>query len=433
MFPTINKLLQNRPTLTKILANTGWLFLDKILRMGLGLLVGIWTTRYLGPEQFGLLGYSTSFAALFGAIATLGLDAIVIRELVKFPEKQDEFLGSAFWLKLFGGVITLILTIVAIWFVRKGDMMTLWLVAISAASFIFQSLNVIDFYFQALLKSRYTVYAANGAFLITTVYKIFLLLNKGSLIAFAWTSFFEIALTALFLIVAYHKSQQNIWKWKFNTKIAYNFLKDSWPLVFSSIAITIYMKIDQVMIGDLSNNMEVGFYAVAARLSELGFFVPMIVLSSIYPKLIELFNKDETLYTKQLQKVMGLFFWGWLTLSIIVFIFSEKIILLMFGKTFLPSAPILTVHIFSGIIVSMGVIFSNRFLLKNQQIIGLYGTIVGAVANILLNFILIPKYGGVGAAWATLISYIVPPAFQSIFFDFEIARIHFRSIYKFYG
>jgi O-antigen/teichoic acid export membrane protein len=80
-------------------ANTSWLFGEKILRMIVGLFVGIWVARYLGPEQFGLLSYAQSFVGLFTAIATLGLDGIVVRELVKDPSRRDELIGTAFWLK----------------------------------------------------------------------------------------------------------------------------------------------------------------------------------------------------------------------------------------------------------------------------------------------------------------------------------------------
>ena len=135
------------PGIQKIIANFGWLVADKILRMIVGLFVGVWVARYLGPQQFGLWNYATAFSSLFISFAALGLDGIVVRELVKRPGSQNELLGTAFILKLIGAFVTLLVTIFVITLIRIGDNLTLWLVGISAAGFIFQSINVIDFLF----------------------------------------------------------------------------------------------------------------------------------------------------------------------------------------------------------------------------------------------------------------------------------------------
>lgn len=156
--------LEGRTALQKILANTGWLFVDKILRMGVGLLVGVWVARYLGPEQFGLYNYALSFVALFSAFATLGLDGIVVRDIVRDPSYKNEILGTAFILKLLGGISTLILAVGAVSLLRPHDNLTRWLVGIIAAGTIFQAFDVIDFWFQSQVQSKYTVYAKNVAF-----------------------------------------------------------------------------------------------------------------------------------------------------------------------------------------------------------------------------------------------------------------------------
>ncbi len=202
--------LKGRHNLQAILGNTGWLFVDKVFRLGLGLFISVWIARYLGPEQFGLWSYVIAFSALFGAFSTLGLDGIVVRELVKYPKRRNEILGSAFILKIIGGVATLLIALVAISFVRSGETLTLCLVGISATGFIFQSLNVIDFYFQAKVQSKYTVYAANGAFILMTLMKVVLLLIGAPLIAFAWAGLVEIILTAFFLVIAYQGNHCNI-------------------------------------------------------------------------------------------------------------------------------------------------------------------------------------------------------------------------------
>ena len=278
--------LEGRHGLQAALSNTGWLLADKILRMSVGLFVWVWIARSLGPEQFGLWNFVTAFTALFCAFATLGLDGIVVRELVKNPERQNDLLGSAFVLKFIGGVISLLIALLAISLVRSGETLTLWLVGLSAAGFIFQSVNVIDFYFQAKVQSRYTVYAASGAFVLMTLVKIFLLLTSAPLIAFAWAGLGEIALTAIFLLVAYRFNHHNMREWRYDGRVARELLRASWPLILSGLAIMIYMRIDQIMIGQMLGDKEVGLYSAAVRISEVWYFIPMAIVSSVFPAII---------------------------------------------------------------------------------------------------------------------------------------------------
>ena len=145
--------LKNHQGFMKYFKNTSWLFFEKILRMFVGLFVGIWVARYLGPERFGLFLYAQSFVGLFTAIATLGLDSIVVRELVKDETKAIEIIGTAFYLKLMGTILTLLILAVATYF-TSNDRYTNLLVFIIASATIFQSFNVVDMYFQSKVLSK---------------------------------------------------------------------------------------------------------------------------------------------------------------------------------------------------------------------------------------------------------------------------------------
>ncbi|MFZ2957706.1 MAG: flippase [Candidatus Ozemobacteraceae bacterium] len=404
--------LEGRTNLKKILSNTGWLFFDRIIRMGVGLVVGVWVTRYLGPEQFGLWNYTTAFTSLFGALATLGLDSIVIRELVRCPDRQNELLGTAFWLKLFGGLFTLCVTVLAISFVRKGETLALWLVALSAGSFIFQSFGVIDFYFQSQTKSRYTVYSANGSFIILAVIKVILLFSAAPLIAFAWAGLAEAALTTLFLTVAFFVNQQSIRDWRFNRKVAGELLRDSWPLILSTIAIMIYMRIDQIMIGQILGDKDVGIFSAAVRISEVWYFVPMAIASSVFPAIMESKKQGENIYYARLQLLFTLLAWLGILFAVIMTFASGAIVHLLFGDRFAAAAPILAIHSWSGIFVALGVASSNWYVIENLQVFTFYRTLQAAIVKISLNFFLIPRYGIYGAALATVLTYVI-----ALFFD----------------
>ncbi len=189
--------LSGRNNLQAVLGNSAWQVTDKIVRMGVGLLVGLWVARYLGPHRFGQLNYAIAFTSLFGAIANLGLDNVVIRELVKSPEQKNILLGSTFVLKLVGAFLTLFTVIFLVSVLRPGDKFTLLLTVLSSSGFIFQSISV-DLYFQSKVQSKYIVLATSGAFLLMALLKVALILIGAPLIAFAWAGLCELMLAAAF-------------------------------------------------------------------------------------------------------------------------------------------------------------------------------------------------------------------------------------------
>ena len=241
------KSLNNNQGFIKYFKNTSWLFAEKILRMVVGFFIGIWIVRYLGPEQFGLFSYAHSFVGLFTAIATLGLDSIVVRELVKDESRRDEIIGTAFWLKVMGAVGVLFVLAIAVSFI-SNDTHTNILIFIIASATIFQSFNVVDMYFQSKVMSRYVVYANIISLSISSIVKIVLIMNDAALVAFAWVVLFDSIVLSSGFIYFYINSNLSLRVWKFNFKLSRKLLKSSYPLMFSSLFVSIYMKIDQVMI-----------------------------------------------------------------------------------------------------------------------------------------------------------------------------------------
>jgi len=402
--PFIGPHLANRPNFQKVIANTGWLFADRIVRMGVGLFVVVWMARYLGPQQFGLLNFAAAFTALFGAFATLGLDKIVVRDLVKHPERRDVLLGSALGLKLAGGFLALLITGTAIALIRPGETLMCWLVWLCAAGFIFQSLNVIDFYFQAHVQSKYAVYAANAAFLLIALLKVALLLGRAPLIAFAWAGLAEIALASLFLMAAYRFNHMRIRAWRFDKSVAFDQLKDSWPLIFSIFAVMIYMRIDQVMIGQMLGDHQVGIYSAAVRISEAWYFIPMAIAGSVFPTIIHTKTQSEALYYQRLQKLFDMLALLGLSVAAVMIFSSSYIVQMLYGATYAAAADVLTIHIWAGVFVGLGVAAGGWFMAENLQKYTLYRTCLGAATNIVLNLYMIPAYGPKGAAISTIIS-----------------------------
>jgi len=400
------KNLQNKKGFIKYFKNTSWLFTERILRIIIGIFVSMWIARYLGPEKFGFLSYSLCFVGLLGFIAA-GFDGIVQKKLLNNEKSNDEVMATAFWLKIIGNL----LGIIAVFSISKNftsnDAYENTLVLIIASSTIFHSFKVIDYYFQAKVMSKFVVYVNIISLFLSTVVKIILILNQAPLIAFVWVIFFDNFILASGFIYFYIKYNLTfrIKNSKFNGKIAIILIRHSWPLMLTSAAIMTYMSIDQVMIKEMINSEAVGQYAAAARISGAWNFIPTAIAVSVFPAIINAKKKSENLYQTRIQKLNDIMVWISLAIAIPVTFLSDQIIELLYGSQYSEAGSVLMIHIWSGVFVFLAVANERWIICENLQKFLAINTIIAAIVNIGLNYILIPKFGIEGAAWATLISY----------------------------
>ena len=410
----------------KYLANTSWLFGEKAFRLVIGFFINIYVIRYLGPSQFGLLSYAISFVMLFSAIAALGLDNIVVRDLVKESEKRNELLGSAFFLRLIGAVISLLLIALGVVLTSESSY-NIILISIIAVSSIFQAFNVIDFYFQSTVKIKYSVYVRTFAFIIPTVIKLFLIIYKYELIYFAIVTSLENILMSIGFIVVYQFNKLKIFQWQVTKSRALQLLKDSWPLILSGLVISIYMKIDQIMIKKMLTDTEVGLYAAAVKISEAWYFIPLSISSSLFPAIINAKKNSEILYLNRLQKLYDLLAGIAIAISVPVTFWAGDIINILLGVKYLPAASVMTIYIWAGVAVFLSVASSQFLVSENLTKVAFLRSFIGMIINVILNLIFIPSMGIVGSAWATLFSYTI--ATLSIGFSNKTGN-HFIMIIK---
>jgi O-antigen/teichoic acid export membrane protein len=391
-------------TFKKYFKNTSWLFTEKILRILISFVVTVLLVRYLGPEQFGLLSYAISFYGLFSAISILGLESISIRELVKYPGRRDNILGSAFLLRLIGGIATIILIALTLFISGEPADISILILIISTSA-IFQSFSVIDYYFRAEVKAKYSVYVMMASVLFTSLLKILLIILEAPLIYFAIVFSVEFFATAAGFLLVYKHNNFKIINWKFHKETAVNLLKDSWPLILSGLVVAIYTKIDQVMIKNMLDSKELGYYAAAVRLSEAWYFIPVALTNSLFPAIVNAKKLSNKFYFNRIQKLYDILAWMAIIIAVPVSIFSRDIINIIFGNEFLSAAPVLTIYIWAGVAVFLGVASSQYLITENFTKLSFFRTLIGMVINVILNLVLIPKYGIIGAAYATLISY----------------------------
>lgn len=420
------KLLSSHNGFMKYFKNTSWLFGEKILRMIVALFVGVWVARYLGPEKFGLLSYAQSFVALFAVVASLGIDGLVVRELVKDESRSETLLGTSFFLKIFGAFIMLVFLVTALQF-TSNDFYTKSLIFIIASASIFQSFNVVDFYFQSKVMGKYNVYANVISLLFSSVVKITLIISNSSLEEFVFVYVFDSIVLAIgYLYYFFKHSDFKIQKLIFSKSTAILLLKDSWPLILSGIVILVYMKIDQIMIKQLLGNEAVGQYSAAVRISEAWYFIPMVISSSLFPAIINAKKRSEDLYYKRIQRLFDLLVWIAIAIAIPATFLSDFIINLLYGGQYNEAGGVLLIHIWAGVFVFIGVSSGMYYLTENLQKLLFWRSFYGMVANILLNIILIPIYGIKGAAVATLFSQIV----ASYIFDISSSKTRLMFMMK---
>lgn len=391
--------------LHKAIANIGWLFGDKAIRMSCGLFVGVWLARYLGTEQFGLFNYATAFVAIFNPIATLELDALVVRDLLHNNSDREILLGTTFGLKLIGGLACWLISILGIWLLRADSMFTIEIVAIMSAATIFQAFDTIGFLFQAQVQSKYTVIVKNAAFILINVLKIFSIMIQSPLVNFVWLGLLEMGLGGIGLVAIYQSQGFSLLSWRWHSDTAVKLLKESWPLILSGLSIMIYVRVDQIMLGQMIGNQSVGIYAAAIRISEMWYFVPMAIVASFAPAIYEAKKISEELYYQRISRLMRSMFLISLIIAIFISLCSDYLINQLFGSNYLESAHILSIHIWAAIFVFLGVSANPWFIAEQLTLYSFYLNAVGAIMNIAINFVLIPKYGGVGAAIATTVSY----------------------------
>lgn len=391
-------------TFKRYFANTSWMFAEKIFRTLVAFFVGILVARYLGPDKFGLLNYAISFAGLFTSFANLGLDSIVVRELVKTPEKRDEILGTVFRLRIIGSIVTISLVSLTAFLINEPTFNLLLIVIIASAT-IFQSLGVVEQFFQSRVEAKYNVFAQSTAFFIASMLKVLLVIYNQPLIYFAVVQTLESIFLAIGYYSVYRTNKFSVIRWRYNSKTAVTLIKDSWPLVLSGVVISIYMKIDQVMIKNFMEAKDVGYYAAAVKLCEAWYFVPMAISSSVFPAIVNAKKTSEKLYLSRLQKLYDFLAFIAIAIAVPVTLLSDFIINILFGIKFQPASSVLTIYIWAGVATFLGVASSQYLITENLTKLSFYRTLIGMIVNVIMNWFLIPIYGINGAAIATLVSY----------------------------
>ena len=406
----------------KYLKNAGWLMFGKVV----SLIVNLAITRYLGPILFGDLSFGLSLVAILAAVGGLGLDTFIIREVIQEPARRDEILGTSLVLRMVANGL-LIPIAIGIYLIshnfssNPGDSLTLLIALLAFASF-FKSFNVIDSYFQSQVQSKYVVQVQNVSLIVTSVFKILIITFSLPLIYIVFAYIVDAVVLATGLVIAYQNRGLKILNWTFNKERAKFLLIKSSPLILSAVMVTIYMKIDVVMLKSVGSKA-VGIYSSAQNLSEAWYFIPSAIVVSVFPALLNARKTDLSRYEKRLGNLYDLLVYINIPIAVFISFFGSDLIHLAYSGKYDGAGPMLSIHIWSGIFVFLGMASSQYLIAEGYTKISFYRTAAGAITNILLNFWLIPKYAGVGASIATLIA-----CFVSTFYVLLIPKTRHQGI-----
>jgi len=398
--------LNSREGLRKMTGNFIWLLADKILKMTVVMAVNIWVWNYLGSEQKGLWDYALVFVTMLSPLASLGIDSIIVRDLILHPEKSSKLMGASFVLKLCGSLILVLIAGSLVYLKSPNNVQLLYFVIITASSNIFLAFDSIDLHNQAHLMSKYTVLSKSIGYLFTSALKVLLILIGGSLVAFVWMQFVEFAIGAMLIVYWYKRQGNKLLKWDFDYSTAKALLIQSWPLIATSFLMLVQQNIEQMFIGDWISTRALGIYATAAKIITLFGFIPMIIYTTVAPEITKAKANNEGLFQFKLLRVYQIMFMVSVAIILGCFLFGNQVINLLFKQEFEDAGLYMGIMSIRLLFVNYGVAKSlyitNNNLFKYFMLTG----VVGVTINVSLNYLWIPIYGTYGAIWASILSLL---------------------------
>lgn len=382
-------------------SNLFWLLAEKAIRLVLGLMVGIYVARQLGPAQYGLLNYAISFVSIFSVIGTLGMDALVVRELVRRPGESPVLLGSAFLLKICGFVGMAVVLVGILLFSPMSSASKL-LISIILAGYAFQTLQILDSYFQSKVLSCYTVISQVGALLIVSSFRLWLAWRRAPLWTFAAAEACYMALSIIGYVISYRLAGGQFRLWYWNRRTVVFLFRESLPLLLAGAASMLYIRVDQLMVTWMLGDEANGQYAVAVRIVEILYLFPLAVESSFFPSLVGTRSTSLLRYFRRTEQLMRAMFYLALIIVIPAALGGRWAIELLYGSEYRTGALLYAVFSFKILLVYPGLIYGKWYLAEGMQKLSLLISVVCALVNVVLNYFLIRRFGGVGAVYATL-------------------------------
>lgn len=405
---------EKRYNLKKVLGNSAWQIGEKIITMIIGVVVSALIARYLGVEQYGIVNYVISTVTLFTTFSVLGMETITIKDLVHKENETNIILGSCFIIRILGGILLIALSQITLYILSGGDSTIQILGAIMATCMLLKAFEVIEYYIQSVQKMKVSAIIRFVTAIVVAIYRIIVIFLDLGMIGFIASYLIDAVVVAILLYIWYKNKHKE--KWKFDKIYAKHLLKNCWYLAISGLMSTIYMKMDQVMLGTmLVDKTQNGIYSAAVRIAELWYFIPLAVIAAFQPSIMESKKRAQEEFISLQQKLYDIIAIIGIIAAIGISIFGKIAVYILYGDEYVEAASILLISVWAGLFATLGSARSPWLISEGLQKYTIIYITSGAITNIILNGILIPKLGGYGAAIATLIaqmmSVIIVPFF----------------------
>ncbi|MFJ5747620.1 flippase [Peribacillus frigoritolerans] len=414
---TVKNWFSKKDVATKLIKNASWLVSDKVFMMAIGVFVTAIIARYFGPEQYGQFNYALAFVSLFTAVSTLGLETLTVKSIIDKKVNEGVILCTSLVLRVFGGIVLTIIAVVLIRILEPSDSNMHLLILVMSFTMIVKSFDVIEYWIHANQKAKVYSLIRMPVYVIIATLKILLVVNKGTLFLYSLIYTLDAIIISGALMIAYFKVREEKSYWTFSFNYAKSILSQSWYLILSGLMVTLYMRIDQVMLGAMmQTKSEVGIYSAAVAIAEMWYFVPLAIITSFKPVIMNNKNINEEKYINSVQLLYTIITWISIGFGVAILFMSKLIVTILYGVDYLEAASILSISVWAGTFALLGSARAVWLITEGLQKYTLIFMMVGAIVNVVLNIFLIPNFGGIGAAMATLASQIIVAIIIPLFF-----------------
>lgn len=388
----------------KVVKNASWIIGFQIVKVIIGILISMFTARFLGPSNYGLINYAASLVAFVTPIMYLGLNNVLVQEIVSNPEKEGETLGTAICLSVVSGILCICGIVCFTYIVDPTDTETMLVCFLYSFLLVFQGIDLVRYWFQAKLMSKYSALVSMIAYLIISFYKFILLITQKNIYWFAISQALDYLIISVALVYIYNKLGNS--RFSFSWDAAKRMLNKSKYYIISNMMIVMFSQIDRIMLKLMISDEMTGYYTAAVTCATMVSFVFTAVIDSMRPVIFKSKEQNTNKYKDSVVTLYNIIIYVSLAYSVFVAIFAPLIINILYGEAYVSSIPILRIIIWYCMFSYIGGARDVWILAENKQKYLISINAVGAITNIVLNYLLIPIYQAEGAAIASLFTQI---------------------------
>lgn len=406
----------------KVVNNATWIIACRIVQALLGLVVSMLSARYLGPGNFGLINYASSIVAFVAPVMQLGLNNILVREYVNHPEDEGTIVGTTYVLTLISALACMTGVISFAFLVNSNETLTIVVCSLYSLKLIFQATELIQYWFQAKYLSKYVSIISLCAYAVVSAYKIFLLAAGKDVRWFAISNSIDFSLISLALFIIYKRLGGK--KLSFSPAIAKRMLMAGRYYILSGLMVVIFAQTDKIMLKLMINETETGYYSAATACISMTSFVFSAIIDSMRPSILAGKLNSQEKYERNVVYLYSIIIYLALGFSLVETIFAPLIIRILYGSAYAPSVNILRIIVWYSTFGYYGGAKDVWILAEQKQKYLLTLNLSGAITNVFLNAMLIPRLGASGAAIASLLTQF----FTNIVMGFVIKELRPNNV-----